>query len=72
MRTGIESASSWILDRFVSAEPRWELPVSPSDLLRDGAELAGGVLNMSSWVGLENDPSQTVNSEFLFLAFNLH
>lgn len=29
-------------------------------------------LNTSSWEGMENDPDQTVNSEFLFGAFNLH
>ena len=27
MRQGIEPASSWTLVRFVSAEPRWELPI---------------------------------------------
>ena len=29
-RPGIEPATSWFLVRFISAKPRWELPLNPS------------------------------------------
>lgn len=46
------------------------LPVSLK--LKDGVEAAGGGLDTYSWEGVENDPDQTINSEFFFWAFNLH
>lgn len=51
----------------VSYLPRRTGPPSfPSDLLRDGAEAAGGGLTSHSQEGVEND------SDFLFWPFNLH
>lgn len=39
--------------------------------VQDGAQAAGGGSRRSSWEGVDDDPDETVNSEFLFGAFNL-
>lgn len=63
---GSWAAASCLLPRKAGA------PNFPSDLCRVGAEATGGGLDTYSWEGLENNPDQTINSEFLFWAFNLH